>query len=336
MSSTREALSYSLRYHVGRILGRLRRILNWEPSSDIQLYNMMTADNQKSSTHYHAGALWHRINTEFNDFIWAGNLSNLRTSYINRWFAGPEPASRQVYRTLLRLYYHYLRSIDDAEYLRTAREPEKGGTTNQEIIEGCAVSLDFLQSVEECYGLRRAWAMADKHETPHIIGELGADYDRLAYVCVQNIPNCIYVIFDHPEALIYAHTWLSSVLPGRVAPYERSRDITSFIRETLQNYRVWTPGAHQIEYLESATIDAFVNIYSFAEMPRTSIENYTNQLARIAAGGVFYTKQRKTERNIFDGEVITQDSYPKPAHWCLLWQNDTTLYEHFFETAYAL
>jgi hypothetical protein len=80
--------------------------------------------------------------------------------------------------------------------------------------------------------------------------------------------------------------------------------------------------------------DVFVNIYSFAEMPRTVIENYFRHLDRITSG-VFYTKQRKLEINTYDQEQISSESYPVGERWMELFRGTTTLYDNFFEAAYA-
>ncbi len=118
-------------------------------------------------------------------------------------------------------------------------------------------------------------------------------------------------------------------------PYEESRELTHFSRETLLSRKVWTLAAHQIEAIADRSVDAFVNIYSFAEMPKGAIDNYFSQLGRVT-GGILYSKQRKKEKNRADGIDVTASTYPVQPSWKLLFERNTVLYETFFEAAYAI
>jgi hypothetical protein len=149
------------------------------------------------------------------------------------------------------------------------------------------------------------------------------------------LPDCTYVILDLPEALLCSSHWLNRVLPDDCAPYEESRELTSLSRETLLSRKVWTLAAHQIEAITDRSVDAFVSIYSFAEMPRSAIDNYFSQLSRVT-DGVLYSKQRKVEKNRMDGIEVTAATYPVQSFWELLFERTTILYEAFFEAAYAV
>lgn len=318
------------------LLGRLLRMMQIGSKNQALInYDLMTADNQKQSELYKAGKFWSQINQDFIDLMWTGALDNLRNEYFNRRFAGPEPCSRKVYRTLLWVYYSQLLEIDETGFLRSASEPAAGGTADQELIDGRPMSLDFLQSVEEAYRLQKAWELSGRANSPQLIVEIGGGYGRLAYVCRQIMPDCTYVILDLPEALICSSSWLSQVLPGEVVPYAESRQKTNFNRDTLMDQKVWTLGVHQIEQIAPAMVDAFVSIYSFAEMPIKTIENYFKQIDRIT-NGILYTKQRKLETNVDDGVEISFDTYPIPKDWSILFHLTSTLYQDFFEVAYNI
>ena len=196
------------------------------------------------------------------------------------------------------------------------------------------MSLDFVQSVEEAYRIRNAWELSGREDKPRVIVELGAGYGRLAYVCRKMMPDCVYVILDLPEALTCAHYWLSRTLPGEVVPYDEARRVERFDRETLAARRVWLLGSQDIEKIARGSVDAFVNVYSLAEMPMTAIENYFTQIERVT-GGVFYSKQRTVENNAEDGQVIAESDYPVGPHWRRLYHGESSLYEGFFEAAYA-
>ncbi len=316
--------------------GRLRRTLNlWGNSAEMAVYAQMREDNLRAAEIYGPGRFWGQINDTFADFVWAGALENLRTEYFNRRFAGPEPGSRQVWRALLWVYYQKLQEIDRDGFLASASDPREGGNGDQDLIDGRPMSLDFLQSVEEVYRLREAWALAGRTGQPQLIVELGAGYGRLANVCRRMLPDCTYVILDLPEGLLCSSHWLSRVLSKDCVPYEESRQMTHFSREKLLSRKVWTLAAHQIEAIADRSVDAFVNIYSFAEMPKGVIDNYFSQLGRVTRG-ILYSKQRKHEKNIADGLDVTASTYPIQSSWKLLFERNTVLYETFFEAAYAI
>jgi hypothetical protein len=314
--------------------GRLRRQANRPVDRrDVDQYRLMQQDNGSADGLYRAGAFWQEINEAFADLIWAGALVDLRNQYFNNRFSGPPPESYQIYCHFIWLYYQRVRLVDRFNFLTEASEPAAGGTRYQVSIEGRPMSLDFLQSVEEAYAILDAWELSGHTGTPRIIVELGAGYGRLAYVARKLFKDCTYVILDLPEALLCASSWLGRVLPGEVQPYEVSRNENRLGREQLLSKGVWTLGAHQIEAVQDDAADAFVNIYSFAEMPRASIENYFAHVDRISSG-VFFTKQRKVENNTVDGVVVSEAVYPIRAHWKQLFYRTTSLEPNFFEASY--
>jgi putative sugar O-methyltransferase len=328
-------LRSAARRRVLLVTGRTNRLLGSGRSErEVRAYESMKAENAASGDLYTAGAFWARLNRQHADAIWGGGLENLRNEYFNRTFSGPEPESRQVYRALLYLYYKHVKALDVDGFLDREQDPAVGGTGDQEVLFGRAYSLDFLQSVEEAYRIREAWLTAGRPGTPRVIVELGAGYGRLAFVCRRMMPECSYVILDLPEALVCAQSWLSRVLPGDVVPYEETRTLADIGRERLECGRVFLFLPHRIEAIRDCAADAFVNIYSFAEMPPASIRNYFRHLDRIT-DGVFYTKQRESEVNALDGVRVTESTYPVPPQWRRLSRTTSTLYESFFEAAYA-
>lgn len=315
--------------------GRMNRLLGIRTGQrDVQSYRMMQGDNAAAGPQYTAGEFWARLNRQHANAIWGGGLENLRNEYFNRTFSGPEPESRQVYRALLHLYYKELRKIDTEDFLEREEDPSIGGTADQEVLFGRSMSLDFLQSVEEAYRIRDAWRRSGRADNPRVIVELGAGYGRLAYVCRRMMPGSTYVILDLPEALVCAQSWLSRVLGDEVVPYEATRADVDVDRRYLRAGKVYLFLPHKIETIRPDTVDAFVNIYSFAEMPFESIRNYFRNLDRIT-NGILYMKQRALEVNAFDDVRVAEESYPVPPHWRPLFRGTTTLYDGFFEAAYA-
>jgi putative sugar O-methyltransferase len=315
--------------------GLTNRILRTSDGyDDVMAYEAMKKENSESSALYQAGEFWARLNRQHANAIWGGGLEKLRDEYFNRTFSGPQPESRQVYRALLFLYFKKVQELDVDGFLERHEDPQIGGTYDQELICGRACSLDFLQSVEEAYRIRAAWRAAGRSGDPSVLVELGAGYGRLAYVCRRMMPTCTYVILDLPEALICAQSWLSRTLGADVVPHGAGRGLQSLGRTQLAGGNVFLFLPHRIAEIQDSAVDAFVNIYSFAEMPKASIDNYFRQLDRITEG-VLFMKQRKQEVNAFDGVRISEETYPIPQHWRELQRSTTTLYEDFFEVAFS-
>ncbi len=333
--STNPGIRNAIRRRVLNVKGATSRLLGSSANAaDVQAYEQWTRENQCSGDLYTAGRFWARLNRQHANAIRGGGLESLRNEYFNRTFSGPEPESRQVYRALLFLYYKHVQQIDTDGFLASHEDPAIGGTGDQEVLFGRAVSLDFLQSVEEAYAIRAAWQCVGRAGAPRVIVELGAGYGRLAYVCRKMMPECSYVILDLPEALVCARSWLSRVL-GEPLVDSRQMDSTQpLTRQALEAGKVFLLLPHRIEQIAADAADAFVNIYSFAEMPREAIANYFIHLDRIT-NGVFFTKQRALEENVFDGIQVSESSYPVRPHWRQLSRSTSTLYDRFFEAAYA-
>jgi putative sugar O-methyltransferase len=328
-------LRSALRRRVLVIKGKTNRLLRrGSYKSEVAVYERMKCENDASGPLYRAGEFWARLNRQHAEAIWGGGLRNLRDEYFNRTFSGPEPESRQVYRSLLFLYYKHVKQVDSDGFLETHQDPAVGGTSDQEDFFGMSYSLDFLQSVEEAYRIRDSWTLAGRRGSPRVIVELGAGYGRLAHVCRKMMPECSYLILDLPEALICAQSWLSRVLNNDVIPYEVAGNATDFARESLEAGKVFMLLPHKIEAIRDNAVDVFVNIYSFAEMPVASIANYFQHVNRIT-DGILYMKQRKMEVNLLDGVSVSEATYPVPKEWKRLFRSTSTLYDKFFEAAYS-
>jgi putative sugar O-methyltransferase len=319
-----------------RAENRLKDLVNLpSASADVARYEQMVADNRAAPSKYQAGKFWQAINDEFSTLIYSGALANLRNQYFNRRFSGPEPASWQVYSSLVWMYYNALLAHDATGWLRGASDPVEGGAQDQILVDGRPLSLDFLQSVEEAFVIRDAWTRSGRPSAPKTIVELGSGYGRLANVCRQVFPDCTYVLLDLPEALCCAASWLGRVRKQEVVDYAQSRTLSRLDRATLQPGKIYTLGAHQIESIADGAADVFANAYSFAEMPSEIIANYFTHVDRTTTG-LFYTKQRGSENNEVDRETVSASTYPVRAHWKPLLARDATLYPGFFEQIFEV
>ncbi len=309
------------------------------------LYMKMKDQNDSFGDLYKEGKFWAKINENIREIILnTPDMSNFKNSPINRKFAGPDPANRQVYRALLNLYYKEIEKIDTMGFLKQHCEPTFGGNYDQELHpfphgsllypfeKRWPMSLDFLQSTEEALTIVNNFRK-QYNRLPELIVELGGGYGRLGYVIRKMLPECTYVDVDLPEALVCSHYYLSNVLPGEVVDHKISSATKSFSKDLLKKSKVWTLGSQQIEHIQDNAADVFVNIYSFAEMPKEVINNYLKHAIRIT-DGLIYIKQRKLENNKIDGVQVLQTDYTMLDSYTKIMHRDTTLYPDFFEALY--
>jgi hypothetical protein len=336
---------------------RARRGLSWttfqlspgarsmvSESAIYDLYVKMRDQNSSFGDLYKEGKFWARINENIREILQSPEMKNFRSSPINRKFAGPDPANRQVYRALLNLYYKEIEKIDSIGFLKEHCEPAFGGEHDQELYpfphgsllypfkERRPMSLDFLQSTEEALTIVNTF-QKKYGRLPEVIVELGGGYGRLGYVLRKMLPECTYVDIDLPEALVCCHYYLSNVLPGDVVDHDVSSRETTLSRQRLKQGKVWTLGSQEIEKIGDQAADVFVNIYSFAEMPKEVIDNYLGHAIRTTRG-LIYIKQRKLENNKFDGVQVLQTDYTALDSWTKTVHRDSTLYPDFFEAMY--
>ena len=310
------------------------------------LYKKMKDQNDSFDDLYKEGKFWARINENIREIIKGTDMKNFKNSPINRKFAGPDPANRQVYRALLNLYHKEIEKNDTMGFLKQHCEPTFGGEYDQELYpfphgsllypfkERRPMSLDFLQSTEEALTIINAFKK-EFNRLPEVIVELGGGYGRLGYVIRKMLPECTYIDIDLPEALVCCYYYLSNVLPGEGVDHEISSGKASFSHEDLKSSKVWFLGSQQIEKIQDKAVDVFVNIYSFAEMPKEVIDNYLRNAVRISRG-LIYIKQRKLENNKFDEVQVKEGDYAILNSWQKLMQRDTTLYPDFFEALYKV
>jgi putative sugar O-methyltransferase len=298
----RFAVERAIAYRLRRLQGRVWRALGWSQHfPDIAQYRLMKADNAAAESVYQADDFLVPINSRIVDYLYSGASRDLRDSQINGWFGAMPPNSRRIYRSLLWLYYNHVKRLDTDGLLDTLHEPLEGGIQSQEVIDGKPVSLDFLQSIEEFYGIRKSWALAGRSDKPRLIVELGGGYGRLAYVFRKALPDSTYVLLDLPEALVCAYSWLKAVLPQEeIVEYSKGRALSAYSREVLLSAPLWILGAHAIERLETA--DVFVSINNFVVMSPEAVANYLKHMVRIAS--VLYFRQDRNTVTVPRGRML--------------------------------
>jgi putative sugar O-methyltransferase len=234
-----------------------------------------------------------------------------------------------IYEIYVAMLWEFVAEIDTKGVLSRLHEPRFG---NPFLIQyrGHEISQDLCNSVHEFYSSGAAEA-ADK--PVFHIAELGAGYGRLAYVCLEALPNATYCLIDIPPALNVAQEYLSRVFPREKIFYFRPFRDYAEIRSEFESSRIRFLAAHQIELLPPKQFDLFVNISSLHEMTRAQIENYLAQIGRICRGR-FYTKQWRVSQTSVNGFVIREHEYPIPGSWRCLYHRHHPVQRMFFEALY--
>jgi putative sugar O-methyltransferase len=134
---------------------------------------------------------------------------------------------------------------------------------------GQSINLDHFFSIEEYTFLD---ANLNTGELRHIL-EIGAGFGRTAQALVNLFENVeVYTIVDLPEVLALSRAYLGQVL-----------EATKFAKLRFVNALTLEAGQEGI-----STVDLVINIDSFQEMPRQTIEYYFRRF--IDSAGYFFSK----------------------------------------------
>lgn len=169
------------------------------------------------------------------------------------------------------LFFHQLQMKDSLFFLNYSKigttSLGKPITLNEP--SGQAVNLDHFFSIEEFTFLN---LHLNFNEINHIL-EIGAGFGRTAQALIKLTPNLNrYTIVDLPEMLALSCAYLEQVL---------SKD--EFAKLCFVNAL-----SLDIEHHDFPTVDLVINIDSFQEMPRQTIEYYFQQF--IICSRFFYSK----------------------------------------------
>lgn len=247
--------------------------------------------------------------------------------------ASPLSARRQIVLSIFtRLLWRLAERRDREGLLQRLEEPLEGNPARIFRI-GKLISQDVANSVLEYYSMREHFTVPATE--PVTVCELGAGYGRNAYVFLNAMPRCKYIIVDIPPALYISQQYLSSVLKDRKIFHFRCFDDYSEVASELEEADLIFLLPHQAEMLPQKSVDLFVNISSLHEMTMEQIITYFHLIDRLTKG-YFYTKQWLIGNNPFDQIFIKHDEYPIPAHWRQLYLRQARVQTAFFEAMYAI
>jgi putative sugar O-methyltransferase len=230
-----------------------------------------------------------------------------------------------------KMLWLYAKRHDPDGILSTLSEPPLGNPFDVRM-DGKLVSQDLANSVLEYYsvvgGLPAGYS-------PRVFCELGAGYGRNAFVFLKMFARAKYIVVDIPPALYVSQRYLTELFPEKVAFTFREFGAYDEIRDEFERSQIAFLLPHQANMLPSASVDVFINISSLHEMLPVQIAAYFDLIGRITRGW-FYSKQWQVSHNRFDGIVVREEDYPKPAAWEVVFRRVPLVQRAFFETMFKL
>lgn len=188
----------------------------------------------------------------------------------NNRLAAWDPYDRSM-RYFKFLFFHQLQAKDPSFFERYARigSTSLGNPVTLMASSGQAINLDHFFSIEEFSFLD---AHLDFAGIGHVL-EIGAGFGRTAQALVKLVPDLgSYTIVDLPEVLQLSSGYLGQVLEKDEFAKLRFVDALSLAKQ-------------QFEFPD---FDLVINIDSFQEMPRQTIEYYFRRF--IDASRFFFSK----------------------------------------------
>jgi hypothetical protein len=291
----------------------------------------MIDDNASAESPFKVTDLvWSGVSQTFRNSIDAGHINDIWQ--FNTKFAMWPPGDRHYegyatymghdgpcldwYARACELYLERLRSCDD---------------------HGVISSANAEPDWDELLSLEAAISLINEDPTlltePHTIVDLGAGWGRFGYVMLRANPKLTYVACDIPESLSDAQAHLPSRLPNaNRRDYMQNRTIPLFTRGLLQSSPgIWFCGTQDLARFDDASVDLFINMFSFQEMTLQQVTEYFEVAGRVARGGMLYNQQR-----VGPFAEMNRADYPYNASWSCLFDRLTIPLHAFFEAAYKL
>jgi len=235
------------------------------------------------------------------------------------------------YKLFVSMLYEYAKSVDKEGLLGKIEEPVEGNPFRI-YRKGRLISQDICNSILEYYSIMSQIPLSAKSSLS--IAELGAGYDRLAFIFLKTL-RCKYVIFDIPPALYVAQRYLSSLFPELRIFGFRDFDSHEEIESEYEDADLCFFTPNQLEFLPKPQFNLFLTISSLQEMRMEQIRNFFH-LIDSYTHGYFYTKQWLKSVNRDDGVIISYEDYPVPPSWELIFSRKPPIQSSFFEALYEI
>jgi hypothetical protein len=226
----------------------------------------VTSQPASATTPMKVSKLWTDLSAGLFQGLDASALETFRApGGLNRRLAAWDPAEQSL-RYFKFLLQHVAQGKAAAFFDRYRRLGDVSiGRPVSVTVEGCAINVDHLFAVEEVMFVEAALPP----ERLRTIVEIGAGFGRTAqaFLCLQDQLQS-YTILDLPEVLRLSELYLRRVLPP--ALFAKLRFVDAL--------------ASRVEI----AADLVLNIDSFQEMPRETVQQYLR--APVGQARAFYTK----------------------------------------------
>lgn len=143
-----------------------------------------------------------------------------------------------------------------------------------------------------------------------VIAEIGAGYGGTAHYFQRGDRPAAYVDFDLPEILLIAAYYLMRTLPHRrVLLWEPGTrlDAAALAANDVLLFPNW-----EIVQLPAASVDVFMNTFSFSEMPIDVIRTYLQHIARASRGYLLHNNMDRGGVINRGHERVPCSQYPYP------------------------
>jgi len=309
-----------------------------------QEFELMLEDNARASSPFKATDLvWSNLSRVFCERLTKDGIATVESQAFNASFASYPRSDRRyqrysatlgdpagTYDRACELYYRRLKDLDVHDVLiKTNLSDTSMRSGMQTNVDGKWVTWDYLLSVEEVITMLQLESrLLSEHLT---VVDLGAGWGRIAHVLMTLNPRLSYVIADIPVSLIIAQAYLPQHVPtATIIPYTKNRDVKSFDRGTLQSGEIRFCGAQDLARFADASVDVFINVFSFQEMTMQQVTEYVDIVDKIAQGGLLYHQQR------LKGDVLTRENFPCKLDWSPQLDRLSIFSPAYFEAAYTI
>lgn len=276
---------------------------------------IMRQDNAKTRPPFRASRHWFEVNDLFNKELKNAAFTNkgiigFRESLFNRKFGGLAIGNRKVFEMFLFMYYNKLKEKDKFGIIEKMSEPDN---TLKEVLRlgKQKISVDLLFTADNILTIAEIYPEVLSKEA--IVAELGSGWGCNGYLLRKINPKIRYLLFDLPEALALAQAYLPGLTKVKKIEYYKS-DLGKVAKSKLLNNNIRFFGAQQLENVEDKSINLFINVASFQEMPREYIKAYFN-LINKKVNGYFYTKNYINWFNPQDNAHLSVKDYPWLPNW---------------------
>ena len=275
----------------------------------------MRNDNINSKIPFKASNAWIEANKLFDQEFLNVNFTDkgiegFRESVFNRKFSGFAIGNRKIFEMFLFMYYNKLKDRDKFNIIDKISEPDD--TISEFFMLGeQKLSVDLLSAADNILTIAEEYPKILTEEL--VVADLGSGWGNNGYLLKTLNPKIKYLIFDLPEALSLAQSYLPYFfIDNKIEFYKNN--LTELSREELLSNDIRFFGAHQLEMIKDKSIDIFINVSSFQEMTLTQITKYFDYIDK-KVNGYLYTKNYIKWYNPVDDIILSLEDYPWLPNW---------------------